>query len=268
MARVPFVPIIGNHEWYDGDNANRWLNQTNFVPLIDTPNNTTVTLQKVSQKKPVKTATTKPLGWMSELPPHHVSTAHSALGHALVASTWLAMADGSSSRAGRTQQHHVGSGHHNNTEREAETRPQAHPPSNTSRFFSVDLGLGHFIALDSNVYVNADDAMWAQVQLNWLKADLERFVFPVCSFASLFSCVCANVRVCVCVCVCVCWSDYGCSFGLITQCSFDSTIYSLPYVSYLVMQREPYRNAMGNCNGAPPTAHQLGGQRSPCRLVY
>ena len=36
-------------------------------------------------------------------------------------------------------------------------RSGPHPKSNTSRFFSLDIGLGHFIALDSNVYVNRLD---------------------------------------------------------------------------------------------------------------
>lgn len=50
--------------------------------------------------------------------------------------------------------------------------PTAHPPSNTSRFFSLDLGLGHFIALDSNVYINKLDTQWAAAQLAWLERDL------------------------------------------------------------------------------------------------
>lgn len=49
---------------------------------------------------------------------------------------------------------------------------QVHPKSNTSRYFSVDIGLGHFIALDSNVYVNKLDTQWIQAQLDWLAADL------------------------------------------------------------------------------------------------
>lgn len=142
VSRVVWVPIIGNHEWYDGDNAHRWLNQTNFVPLIDTRDMKTVSPWEHQPRHAAE----------SVLPAR--STATSALGHTLSPATWLGMA----TAPGRD----VVSSEHS----------ADHPPSNTSRFFSVDLGLGHFIALDSNVYVNKLDTQWANAQLQWLAKDL------------------------------------------------------------------------------------------------
>eukprot|EP01065_Artemidia_motanka_P048366 TRINITY_DN776_c0_g5_i1.p1 TRINITY_DN776_c0_g5~~TRINITY_DN776_c0_g5_i1.p1 ORF type:complete len:575 (+),score=204.51 TRINITY_DN776_c0_g5_i1:93-1817(+) len=46
-------------------------------------------------------------------------------------------------------------------------------PSRTSRFYSVDVGLVHFVSLDLNVYYFSQEAAWRQPQLDWLKADLE-----------------------------------------------------------------------------------------------
>ena len=47
-------------------------------------------------------------------------------------------------------------------------------PSNTSRFYSVDLGLIHFVALDLNLYNGVDlcGENCRQAQLKWLEEDL------------------------------------------------------------------------------------------------
>eukprot|EP01062_Namystynia_karyoxenos_P002094 TRINITY_DN10726_c0_g1_i1.p1 TRINITY_DN10726_c0_g1~~TRINITY_DN10726_c0_g1_i1.p1 ORF type:complete len:561 (+),score=165.43 TRINITY_DN10726_c0_g1_i1:89-1771(+) len=49
---------------------------------------------------------------------------------------------------------------------------RAGTPSRTSRFYSVDIGLVHFVSLDLNVYYFSQEAQWRQPQLDWLKADL------------------------------------------------------------------------------------------------
>ena len=123
-------------EFYDGDNAFRWLNQTNFVPLID---------GNGGGGDSSKPCTGPGRAWVKR--PGGRSTATRALGHTLAPSTWLGMAGGSTQK-----------------------RNSAHPQSNTSRFFSVDIGLGHFIALDSNANIHIP--MWRQAQLDWLAADL------------------------------------------------------------------------------------------------
>ena len=47
--------------------------------------------------------------------------------------------------------------------------------SNTSRYFSVDIGLVHFIALDLNMYYNVDTCgdTCRKAQIEWLKKDLD-----------------------------------------------------------------------------------------------
>ena len=47
------------------------------------------------------------------------------------------------------------------------THPKA-PPSHTARFYSVDVGLVHFVALDLNVYYFTTEGVWAAAQLSWL----------------------------------------------------------------------------------------------------
>ena len=46
------------------------------------------------------------------------------------------------------------------------------PASNSSRFYSVDIGLVHIAVLDLNVYYMDQDAEWRTPQLDWLKKDL------------------------------------------------------------------------------------------------
>ena len=146
VSRVPWVPIIGNHEYYDGDNAHRWLNQTDFVPLIDS--STAAGRARVSSGGK--------------------STATRAIGHVLAPSVWLATTSDPLPSLPAPRGAGAGTG-------TGATGASAPPPlaSNTSRFFSVDIGLGHFIALDGNVYINTLDKQWAEAQLAWLEADLQ-----------------------------------------------------------------------------------------------
>ena len=153
--------MVCSHEWYDGDSAYRWLNQTNFVPLIDGPTSSGTTSSGSaggggSERSGDGGNSGRPMGQQQPqaLLGHrqHETTATRALAHTLAPSTFMSMADSSSSSSSSSW--------------------QEHPKSNTSRYFSVDIGLGHFIALDSNVYVNKLDTQWIQAQLDWLAADL------------------------------------------------------------------------------------------------
>ena len=45
--------------------------------------------------------------------------------------------------------------------------------SNTSRYYSVDVGLVHFVALDMNAYYFSTEARYIKPQLDWLAADLK-----------------------------------------------------------------------------------------------
>jgi len=115
VANVPWMPVVGNHEYYSGALLERFLNQT----------------------------------WGGHTWPadtHGVSTATSALGALISRGT-----------------HHA-AGLHGST------------PSNTSRFFSVDFGLVHLVALDLNMYFGTDDCGDAckQAQMAWLKQDLAK----------------------------------------------------------------------------------------------
>ena len=148
LTRVPWVPIIGNHEFYDGDELRRYLNQTDGV----------VVAQGKQQQKHT-----------SSLQKTHggVSTATSALGSLLSLSSF-----------------HSGGLH-------------SGVPSNTSRFFSVDLGLIHFVALDLNIYNGVDNCGkdCRQAQLKWLTEDLssiDRSVTPWIVAMAHFPLYCSN----------------------------------------------------------------------------
>lgn len=45
-------------------------------------------------------------------------------------------------------------------------------PSMTSRYYSIDIGLIHFVSLDLNVYYFDSENPWKKPQLDWLNADL------------------------------------------------------------------------------------------------
>lgn len=143
-TRVPWVPIIGNHEFYDGDELQRYLNQSDGV----------VVAQENHQ---------------SSLQNTHggISTATSALGSLLSLSSF-----------------HSGGLH-------------SGVPSNTSRFFSVDLGLIHFVALDLNMYNGVDTCGedCRQAQLTWLNQDLsqvDRKITPWIVAMAHFPLYCSN----------------------------------------------------------------------------
>eukprot|EP00040_Diaphanoeca_grandis_P044266 m.11825 g.11825 ORF g.11825 m.11825 type:complete len:626 (-) comp9000_c0_seq1:97-1974(-) len=129
IATVPWLPIVGNHEFYDGDELRRYLNQTEGA-MIANP--------------------------IVANPPNHPfvvgasTTADTALGRMLA-----------------TGNHH-GAGSHSNDQTTT-------TPSGTSRYYSVDFGLIHFVALDLNMYNGVDTCgePCRQAQLAWLKTDLE-----------------------------------------------------------------------------------------------
>ena len=117
VSKVPFVPVVGNHEYYDGERLGRYLNQTDGTVVAN------------PQTDLVKGAS---------------STATSALGYQLSAGN----------------HHSVGS--------------HGSVPSGTSRWYSVDVGLIHFVALDLNMYNAVDDCLVCrEEQLAWLEKDLQ-----------------------------------------------------------------------------------------------
>ena len=70
-------------------------------------------------------------------------------------------------------------------------------PSHTSRFYSVDLGLIHFVALDLNLYNGVDlcGENCRQAQLKWLEEDLRhvnREVTPWIVAMAHFPLYCSN----------------------------------------------------------------------------
>eukprot|EP01060_Flectonema_neradi_P004519 TRINITY_DN12928_c1_g1_i1.p1 TRINITY_DN12928_c1_g1~~TRINITY_DN12928_c1_g1_i1.p1 ORF type:complete len:700 (+),score=168.21 TRINITY_DN12928_c1_g1_i1:49-2100(+) len=109
LSECPWLPNVGNHEFYDGAELGRYLDQT----------------------------------W-EKWGPLPKSTATSPLGYLLSAAN------------------HQGAGVGGST------------PSGTSRYFSVDIGLIHFIALDLNMYYGTDACgdTCRKSQLAWLEQDL------------------------------------------------------------------------------------------------
>jgi len=145
LSAVPWLPVVGNHEFYDGDALRRYLNQTEG----------TVIANPASAGHP----------WVKGA---H-STADTAVGRLL-----------------STANHH-GAGVHGST------------PSGTSRYFSVDVGLVHFVALDLNMYNGVDTCGEAcrRAQLEWLAKDLEaanknRVAVPWVVAMSHFPLYCSN----------------------------------------------------------------------------
>ena len=128
LTTVPWLPIVGNHEFYDGDKLSRYLNQTEGSVIAE------------------------------------------PRAHALIAGA-STTADTALGRLLATGNHH-GVGTHGSGN--GPTTPGS-VPSGTSRYYSVDFGLVHFVALDLNLYNSEDNCgePCRLSQLAWLKADLE-----------------------------------------------------------------------------------------------
>lgn len=118
LARCPWMPIVGNHEYYSSEYLSRYMDSTwqNWGDVDGT----------------------------NGARQHATSTATSALGALLSRATF------------------AGAG------------ISGAVPSGTSRWFSLDIGLVHLIALDLNVYFGTDSssADLKQQQADWLKKDL------------------------------------------------------------------------------------------------
>ena len=123
LSKCPWLPNVGNHEFYSGEKLSRYLDSTwqKWGPLPMTSANATQTKDLVGR-----------------------STATSALGYLLSAGN------------------HHGAGLHGST------------PSQTSRYFSVDVGQAHLIALDFNGFFGTDACgqPCIDAQMEWLKKDL------------------------------------------------------------------------------------------------
>ena len=119
------MPVVGNHEFYDGAELGRFLNQTweGWGPIAGGD---------------VKSATTDKAATVADLDGR--STATSALGAFLSTGNFHALA-----------RHHHPSDHQMSKVDDAPRLPRQAHPSNTSRYFSLDYGLIHFVALDLNV---------------------------------------------------------------------------------------------------------------------
>jgi hypothetical protein len=126
IANVPWMPIVGNHEFYAGTNLSRYLDQT---------------WQKWG---PLAGGAEWSAAGDEEAGLSGATSATSALGAFLSAGN------------------HHGPGVH------------AKVPSKTSRYFSVDFGLTHLVALSLNGYNGVDDCTTEcnAAQLEWLKKDL------------------------------------------------------------------------------------------------
>lgn len=129
IANIPWMPIVGNHEYYSGTYLSRYLDSTweKWGPI--------------DLEGDVETAYGGVSGGMT--------SATSALGAFLSAGN-----------------HHAGG--------TTTTSSSNSVPSNTSRYFSVDLGLVHLVALSMNGYNGVDKctSKCNAEQLAWLNEDL------------------------------------------------------------------------------------------------
>jgi hypothetical protein len=119
IARMPWIPVLGNHEMYSGDLAMRYVNQTWGVVVGNEPDG-------------------------SGAP----GTCHN---DATPLNSMLAFASS------------IGPAQHG---------ARACPPSNTSRYYSADVGLIHFVSLDLNTYYFDSEAQFREPQLEWFRKDL------------------------------------------------------------------------------------------------
>eukprot|EP00045_Choanoeca_perplexa_P017855 m.268780 g.268780 ORF g.268780 m.268780 type:complete len:573 (+) comp17656_c0_seq5:211-1929(+) len=109
LSSVPWVPILGNHEYHEGDDFNRFLNQTYGVTLASVP---------------------------TPHPHSHINT-FLAMGSAI-----------------------------------GQEKRTSGVPSHTSRYYSVDVGQVHVIALDLNVYYFDTELAFRKPMIDWLAKDL------------------------------------------------------------------------------------------------
>ena len=129
IANVPWMPIVGNHEYYAGTNLSRYLDSTweKWGP-IDVAGDGEAAYGGVGGGA---TSATSALGAFLSAGNHHAAgTTVSALSNSV--------------------------------------------PSNTSRYFSVDVGLTHLVALSLNGYNGVDQCTdeCNKAQAAWLRADL------------------------------------------------------------------------------------------------
>eukprot|EP01063_Lacrimia_lanifica_P041255 TRINITY_DN9584_c0_g1_i2.p2 TRINITY_DN9584_c0_g1~~TRINITY_DN9584_c0_g1_i2.p2 ORF type:complete len:359 (+),score=147.94 TRINITY_DN9584_c0_g1_i2:220-1296(+) len=123
LAAVPWIPVIGNHEYYEGDMFERFLSMSQGVVLSGTP---------------------------------HFNPATKAGAPAL--SSFLTTSTVYRRAAARRHQPSANGAH-----------------SVTSRYYSENVGLIHFAAVDFSPYYFADtEAEWRAPQLAWLEEDLAR----------------------------------------------------------------------------------------------
>eukprot|EP00035_Acanthoeca_spectabilis_P002739 m.89244 g.89244 ORF g.89244 m.89244 type:complete len:732 (+) comp11720_c0_seq1:37-2232(+) len=151
-TQVPWIPVIGNHEYYDNAYFHRYLNQTFGVQLPEGPvpagfcghDNGCADADELSGRHPT-------------LAPGEKITADSALGTLLARTRVVAH-----------------SAHPHTTA----SVPANGVPSNTSRWYSVNVGLIHMVALDIMVYPGSTpdpgpaDHPYAVAQRAWLEEDL------------------------------------------------------------------------------------------------
>ena len=124
VGRVPWVPVLGNHEEYNGDYAHRYVAMT-WGEVAGNPE-----------------ASLHPVNGSAARAAHNQATPLNSL---LTFGSVLGPA----------------------------THGARHgPASGTSRYYSVDIGLIHFVALDVNVYYFSNEAQYRAPQLAWLARDL------------------------------------------------------------------------------------------------
>jgi hypothetical protein len=145
ISNTPWMPIVGNHEFH-GVHLMRYLDQTweKWGPVAggDVPNST---------------------NGCTSSPPLHEAKGGSFDAHAQELNAGVSTAISPLGALLSTANHH-GAGLGGSL------------PSNTSRYFSVDLGLLHLVALDLNLYYNNDlcGEPCIKAQLAWVEKDLEQ----------------------------------------------------------------------------------------------
>lgn len=128
LKNRPWMPIVGNHEFYDNEYFHRYLNQTYGV-IYNQSNN-------LFKNKDAH----KSYSWNNFI--NNRSTATTPLGFFQSLGLTYSLGEKGSY------------------------------PSGTSRFYSVDVGKAHLIALDTNIYYFESENIYRDAQLKWLENDL------------------------------------------------------------------------------------------------